>query len=199
MTAGHSRLPVAVICAAALIPLGGCGASPGSNPAAPPPERADPRPQLAPGWRRVVNARGGFSLAVPREWRARNRGMTTDLRAPPISAAVVVADRSPEGQGAIGLGPYAVQTLRVLPDFRNLKVGRPRRLRRSRYPGVTVRATGVHAQAGIPQDILIAVLRRPRQVTYSLLFFRRPELVTSESTAEAAGMIDSLRGQPPRL
>jgi hypothetical protein len=185
---------------ACLLLVAGCGSQP---PPSPPPERPetfDRRPPLPAGWTRTVNRAGGFSFGLPAGWRASSRGGTTLVRSPggAVSASVV-ADRSADGRSRRGLADYASRTARGLSGYRGLRIGVARPLARARYPTVVLRATGTYAQTRVRQAILLAAVRRPGQVTFSLLFFRSAAAPAAAYDPLALRMVRSLRGQPPEF
>ena len=122
------------------------------------------------------------------------------MRAPggAVSASVV-ADRSADGRSQQGLGDYARRTARGLRGYRGLRVGAPRPLPRARYPTVTLRATGTYTRTGVRQAILLAAVRRPGRVTFSLLFFRGARTPAAAYDPLVLRMVRSLRGQPPQF
>lgn len=188
------------VLAACLALIAGCGGGSTQTTRTARPETFDRRPPLPDGWRRVVNVSGGFSFGLPPGWRATSRGGTTLVRSGDGAlSASIVADRSDEGRATGGLPGYAGTTIRALSGYRGLRARRPVTLRHARYPTVTVRASGTYVQTGVRQDILLAAIRRPGQVTYSLLFFRNARTDASLYAPAVRGIIRSLRGRPPRF
>src|SRR3954447_1011389 len=92
--------------------LAGCGAEEGK-----PADRGDRPARLPAGWRTVGNQSVGFTIGIPRHWSTRTRRSATLIRSlDRLVAATVAADRGPQGRET-SAGPYALATLRGLPDF----------------------------------------------------------------------------------
>jgi hypothetical protein len=163
-----------------------------------PAERGDRRPPLPAGWRRVVNAQAGFSLGLPPGWSARGtRGTTLIRSADRVLAVAVSADRSEDGMSA-PLPAYARRTIETLPGYVRLRHGRVAPVRRLRYSAVRVSATGTFRRTGVRQAISLIALRRPRQVTYTLAFFRNRGAPAGVYAAAIREMVATFRAQPPQ-
>ncbi len=160
-------------------------------------ERFDPRPALPSGWRRVVNARAGFSVGVPPGWRATGVRATLVRSRDGAVSVGISADRSDDGQSSDSLPEYARRTLRALGGYRGLRVGTASRLSGTRYPTATARARGTFVATGVPQDILAAAIRRPGRVTFTMVFFRNARTRAAAYRPAIAGMIRSFSAQPP--
>jgi len=182
--------------AAMAVALGGCGSAEEPEPVVPR-ERADRPAPLPAGWARVVNARAGFSLGLPPGWAARGTGGTTVIRSADGGLAVsVTADRSLDGR-TLSLVTYARRTARSLPGYAGLRPGRARTLRGARYPAVSVSTAGRFRRTGVRQAIRVIAMRRPRQVTFTLVFFRNARTDARVYAEAGAVMVRSLRGRPP--
>ena len=182
--------------------LAGCGGGGGDRTTTTsPPQTAKPRPPLPRGWHRVVNPRGGFSLGLPAGWTARNGQGSTVVRSPDGSvSAGVSADRSTDGQSSSPLGSYARRTARELEGrYRGLRVGPARPVPGAAYPTATVTATGTFRATGVRQEIVVAVVRQPGQVTFSLVFFRNARVPGAAHAPVIGRIIRSFRAQPPEF
>ena len=192
-----SRAWILVPACAALV--GGCedGDSPQQTPR--PAEPADRRPALPPGWRRVINQRAGFSVGLPPGWTERGAQRTTLVRSGDRAvAAGIAADRSGDGR-FLSLETYAERTVKRLPGYRDLRPGRVQRLRQTRYPTVTITATGTFRRTGVRQVVLLAAIRRPRTATFTLTFFRSTGSPSLLYAAAIEAMIRSFRAQAPEF
>ena len=175
-----------------------CGDEDSPPEPAAPAERADPRGRLPAGWRRVVNARAGFSLGIPPGWTARGATGTTLVRSGDRLLAVsITADRSPEGR-ELPPDVYVRRTARGLTGYTDLKVGRPAPLRGARYPGATLAATGTFARTKVRQVIRVTALRRRGQVTFALIFFRTARAPGALYAPAVVGMLRTFRAAPPQ-
>lgn len=200
------HLCAGALVAAGLAPLAGCGdgepATTGTTAAtAPtPPQASDRRPPLPRGWRRVVNSRAGFSFALPPGWRSQP-GRTTFVRSRDGSvAASTLADRSSQGRDPSNPGEYATHATRALASaYRNLRLRGFERLGGAVYPTSVMRASGVYKSTGVRQDITVAVIRRPGQVTFTILFLRNTSARASVYHPLIKRIIRSFRAQTPRF
>jgi hypothetical protein len=149
------------------------------------------------GYRRVVNPRGGFTLAAPRRWSTTRHGATTVLRAPGGAAALSIAtDRSrPALMGT--LSAYARATLGALPGYENLRIRSPTPLVGQRYPAVSEVATGTLAATGVRQAILLVALRRRGDAMLTVFVFRRAGAPALAATV--ARIVGTLRTAPPQF
>jgi hypothetical protein len=193
------RRRAAILALACAAVVAGCGAGDQAS-TVPGPETADPRPPLPSGWRRVVNARAGFSIGMPRSWVVRTGQALTVARSPDREASIAIsADRSADGQSTDVLENYARRTAVALRGhYRNLRVDEPRRVRGTRYPTSTARATGTFRGTTVRQEIVVTIIRRPGRVTFSLIFFRNAVAPAARYAGVVTRMIRSFRSQPPQ-
>jgi len=191
---------VGTLAAASAVAVAGCGGSGApSEPtqATTPPERNDRVGRIPAGWTRLVNRRAGFSVGIPPGWKARGaRGATLVRSGDRLLAVSITADRSPDGRD---LRPtnYVQRLVDALPGYRRLKVGRPVPVRRARYPGASLTATGTFRRTRVRQTIRAVALRRRGQVTYALLFFRTARSRGALYRPAINGMIRTFRGRAP--
>jgi hypothetical protein len=196
------RLARAAVLLALAVPFAaGCGSGGGTPAERGPSElvRTDRRPALPPGWRRVVNQRAGFNLALPPGWEARSREGSTLLRAfDGTLAGSVTSDRSEQG---LSFPPalYARRAALRLAGFRHLRVERARRVVDVRYPTQSAAATGILRRGGLRQAIVVFALRPRRGATYSLVFFRSARVPASRYARLLELMVRSFRVQAPEL
>jgi hypothetical protein len=195
----HRAVGAAAVVAVA-VGAGGCGSSSGGGATVTAPqERADRRPALPPGWRRVVDRRGGFSLGIPPGWTARGgRGAIVVRSADRALAVSIAADRGEQGQ-ALAPDRYARQTLQALPRYRALRVGRAAAVRGAHYPAAAVSATGTYRPTGVRQAIRAIALHRPGVATFTLLVFRSARVPAGVYAAAVDEMVRTFRSQPPEL
>jgi hypothetical protein len=160
-----------------------------------------PRPPLPRGWRRIVNARAGFSFAVPAGWRSHGGSGTTFVRSRDNAVACsVLADRSSQGRSSGNPGDYATRATRALASsYRGLRLRGFERLGGAIYPTSVMRASGVFKRTGVRQEITLAVIRVPGQVTYTMLCLRNARTRASVYHPVIKRMIRSFRAQPPRF
>lgn len=186
----------AALLAVLTVALAGCGKKDVTvlppNPAS---EPADSPAQPPRGWRTHENARAGFTIALPRSWRAATRGSASRVRA--RDRAVVVslqADRSEAGQSTPA-DEYALATLEALPGYRELE-GRTADAPDSPYETARAAGSGTRAESGRRQRVSVTVFRRPGQVTYTAVAFSDPRARAGRRTLDRA--LATLRAQPPR-
>jgi hypothetical protein len=190
-----------VVAALAVGGAGGCGGSSGGGgaTATTPPERADRRPALPRGWRRVVNLRAGFSVGIPPGWTARGgRGATLVRSADRGLAVSIAADRGTQGQ-SLPPDRYARRTLEALPGYRGLRIGPTRPVREAHYPAAAVTATGTYRPTRVRQAISAIALHRPGIATFTLLVFRNARVPAAVYARAVDEMVRSFRSQPPQL
>lgn len=169
----------------------GCGEE--ANERRQPRERPDRAVDPPPGWRTVRNPRAGFTIAAPRSWGTRTRRGNTVIRSGDRSVAVTLAaDRSGAGRRG-SAASYAREILAALPGFEGSTSPGAGRVAGSPYRTAVVRATGTVKTSRAAQRITVAVLRRPRRVTYSAVAFSEP----SADEAVLLRMLGTLRGRPP--
>jgi len=160
----------------------------------PPREKADRPAKPPPGWRTVRNPAAGFTVAAPRSWSVCRRKGTTVLRSPDrVVALTLAADRSGAGRQKAGTA-YARETLAALPGFEGTTEPGVGRVSGSPYRTAVVRASGSVKRSPIPQLITVAVLQRPRKVTYSAVAFTDP----AAGDALVLRLLGTFRARPPR-
>lgn len=181
--------------AAALLSVAGCGKKdvtvlvpdPGS-------ERADAPVQPPRGWRIHENPAAGFSIALPRGWRAAIRGSATRVRSADGNVVVSLqADRSEAGR-TTPAADYALATLEALPGYRDLE-GRPADEPHSPYEAARAAGSGTRERGERRQRVSVTVFRRPGQVTYAAVAFSAPRARAGRRTLDRA--LRTLRGRPP--
>lgn len=157
-------------------------------------ERAHPPVQPPRGWRTHENAAAGFSIALPRSWRAAARGSTTRVRSADGSVvASLQADRSEAGR-TTPAAEYALATLEALPGYRHLE-GRPADGPRSPYETARAAGSGTRERGERRQRVSVTVFRRPGQVTYAAVAFSAPRAHAARRMLDRA--LRTLRGRPP--
>jgi hypothetical protein len=159
-------------------------------------ESAEPLPQLPKDWTVHHNEDAGFAIGVPPGWKARDRGITTELRSPEALAAVsVAADRTREVIDA-PLAEVATATISApIPKLRDVEPGDPRPFRHS-YDAVALRATGASVREDFRQRLLLVILRREDIVTFTVLAAHNAEEHRRFYEGEIERMIRSLRSRP---
>ena len=181
--------------------LAACGGSdePRVLPPDPATEQSD-RPVKPPrGWRTVENASAGFTIAVPREWRARTRRGATLLRSPDrLMAVSLAADRSEPGR-EFGPAEYAQQTLAAVPGFRRkLKPRRAPAVDGSPYPTAAATARGTLRRTRVAQHVSAFVFQRRGRVSYVAIAFRSSDRRSRPHARTLVRMLRTLRVQAPR-
>jgi hypothetical protein len=188
------RFGLAAALALLLAGCAGCGG--GTEPPPPRPVETPDRPaKLPPGWRTELDRVAGFSIGVPPAWTSKPKGISLVLASPDRQVAVsVVADRTDE---ALELPPdrNALDTANGLGGFEDLEVAGAARAYRDRYEGAAVTAHGTLTSSGVPQKLLVVVLRRGDLAVYSILAARRAEGRTPFAR-QIDSIIRSLRGRP---
>lgn len=194
-------IALAALALSGVAPVAGCGSGGTGSSSQEPTEvvRTDKRPRLPAGWRRVVNPRAGFNLALPPGWIARGGHGVTQVRSfDGTLAGSITADRSVQGL-TFPPGQYARRATLSLAGFRGLKVARPRRVVDVRYPTQSVIATGALRKNGLRQAIVVFALRPRGGATYSLVFFRSARVPASRYAALLESMVRSFRVQEREL
>ena len=181
--------------AAAVLLGAGCGKKDVTVlPPDPASERADAPAQPPRGWRTHENAPAGFTIALPRSWRATVRGNATRARSGDDTVIVSIqADRSQAGR-TTPAAEYALATLEALPGYRDLE-GRPAQAPRSPYETARAAGSGTRSRGDRRQRVSITVFRRPGQVTYAAVAFSAPRAAAERRTLDRA--LATLRGGPP--
>lgn len=186
---------VALLLAASLLLGSGCGKKEvtvlAPDPAS---ERADPPVQPPRGWRTHENTPAGFTIALPRSWKAAVRGSATRARSGDETVVVSLqADRSRAGR-TTPAAEYALATLEALPGYRDLE-GKPAQAPRSPYDTARAAGSGTRARGDRRQRVSVTVFRRPGQVTYAAVAFSAPRAGAGRRTLDRA--LTTLRGRPP--
>ena len=151
---------------------------------APPPETADPLPELPPGWRAEENDAIGVALGVPPAWTSKSGKVQTILRSPGSSAVVsVTADRSPDVLGA-DLDDYALEVAAQIEGADAAKAKAPK-------PGL-----GYEAAAARSAATEVIVVRRPELAAYPVLVASGAKVKARELDPIVAEIVASLRGRP---
>lgn len=185
-SARHAAALFAVACA-------GTGCAEEDKEPASPRESTDRAVEPPPGWRTVRNRAAGFTVAAPRSWSARTRNRATVIRSGDrLVAMTLAADRSEAGRRQPPAA-YARETLAALPRFQGSAEPGADRVPGSPYRSSVVRATGTVKTSPIAQRISVAVLQRPRRVTYSAVVFSDPAV----GDKVVLRMLGTLRGRPP--
>jgi hypothetical protein len=182
--------------------MAGCGGD-GGDSAPARPETVQPLPKLPGGWRHYVNRRAGFAIGLPPGWKASIVKPSSLLRSPDHLVAVSIsADRTEEAL-ATPLERYALDTRNALDDLRpsgeaplyeNVNGGHPRDFK-ARYDAVAVPARGRAAKGGLPQRLLLVVIRRDSLATYPILVAANARR-GSPFRGQVPGMLRTLRGRP---
>lgn len=174
----------------------GCGSDGDEEPVAAPLETREPSPDLPRGWSVHQNEDAGFAIGVPPEWKARDRGIGTELRSPERLAAIsVAADRTSEVL-AIPLDQLATATIAgQIPGLSEVEPGEPRPLRH-RYDAVQLRSRAVAERENVQERLLLAIVRRPEVVTFTILAAHNAEEHPRFYEDEIERMIRSLRSRP---
>ena len=181
--------------------LAGCGGSdePRVLPPDPTAEQSD-RPVEPPrGWRTVANSTAGFTIAVPREWRARTRRGATLLRSPDrLMAVSLAADRSEAGR-EVAAGEYARRTLAAVPGFQpRLRPRRAPGVEGSPYPNGAAVAAGTLRRTRVAQQVSAFVFQRRGRVSHVAIAFRSADRRSRPHTRTLVRMLRTLRVQAPR-
>jgi hypothetical protein len=160
----------------------------------------EPAGALLPGWTRVRNDAAGFTLSVPPGWTARGSGRSSTLLRSRGGALAVAgaADRSNDGAHDAPV-TYVQRTVRNLPGYRRLRIGRPVPVPGLRYPAAGVAATGTFARTGVRQAIALYALHRPGRVTYTVAVFRSAAIPVARSAPYVAVILRSFRARPPQV
>lgn len=164
-----------------------------SVPVAPP----GPRPPLPAGWRRVRDARGGFTVGVPPGWSSRRSDGTLVLSSRDRTLAIAVgADRSTPGKVAPPRR-YAEEAIGSLRGYRDLRATSARPLRAARYPGARATATGTYAATGVRQAITLVAVQRRGVGTFTLLAFRSARAPEGPASRVVRAVVGTLHAERP--
>lgn len=156
---------------------------------APPPETADPLPELPPGWSAETNKAGGFALGVPPGWSAKSAGEQMTLRSPGSAVvARVTADRT-EAAVSAELDEYAERLLEELggPDDAEAETTG------AQFGYERARASG-RGPGGKRLDVF--VVRRPELAAFPILVASDRAVKRAELDPIEAELVGSLRGRP---
>lgn len=150
-----------------------------------------------PGWRTFANRRAGFTLSIPRDWRARTRRGATLIRSSDrLMAITVAADRSSDGRETRPRR-YARQAFRALPGFRRLRPREAARVRRSPYASRRMDGSGVLARRRQRQRITVAAFQRRGRVTFTVVAFSAAIPAAGPHRRALGTLLASLRGRRP--
>jgi hypothetical protein len=177
----------------------GCGEEDDTSPPDSATERNDPPAKPPPGWRTFSNRRAGFTLSVPRGWRARARRSATLIRSPDrLLAVTVAADRSETARTTVPR-EYARRTFAALPGFRDVTVTNARKVKNSPYANARLdgAATPAERRQRQRQRITVVAFRRPRHATYTIVAFSAPVGGTAAHAGELDRLLASLRARRP--
>lgn len=158
---------------------------------------AGPQPEMPAGWRRVRDAKAGFSVGLPPGWSSRRSGGTLVLSSRDRTLAIAVgADRSAPGRLAAPRR-YAGEAIESLRGYRGLRATPARTMEETPYPAAQATATGTYAQTGVRQAITLVALQRRGDATFTLLAFR-----SAHSPGKPAGrvvdrVVDTLHAERP--
>lgn len=156
---------------------------------APPPETADPLPELPREWSAETNAVGGFALGVPPGWSVKSTGGQTTLRSPGSSVvARITADRTEAAVNA-GLEEYAEGLLEELggPDEAAVELMRA-------PAGYERAAASGEGPGGRRLDVF--VVRRSELAAFPILVASDRAVKRAELDPIEAVLVGSLRGRP---
>jgi hypothetical protein len=194
------RAAAGLLACAALLAATGCGGSddeadePAPRPR--PVETAEKPPKLPQGWDEYVNRAGGFALGLPPGWKAKRRGVSTQIQS--YDRLVVMAITPDRTSEAIELEPdeSATRTVVALPGFADeLEPGDPRPFKH-RYQGAEVRAAARTADRGVEERVRVIVLRRPRLAVFTVVIAANAERRSRPAERLALRAIGTLRSQP---
>jgi hypothetical protein len=193
--------------AVALVVLGllaGCGDDSGDETEPEPTrpvETADKLPPLPDGWHQFENPHAGLALQLPRGWRGRVEGTTTDIRS--YDGLVVVRITVDRTTDAISRDPAesAQQTLASLNLYEERLEPSPPRPYKHRYEGYEVTAAGTSVDTEVAEEASLIVLQRDELATINV--FIRANAKSGERTREVADeVVATIRtrgvGSPPR-
>lgn len=189
--------PIAVVASIALLlAAGACGGGEEDAEPAPAPETVDPLPDLPPRWSPHANRAGGLALGVPPGWRARDRGIVTQIDSfDRLVVVTVIPDRTRQGMD-VPLEDFARRAFEALGGYEEeLAAEAPPQPFEHRYEGAVLETMATAAATGVRQRVRLIVLRRGPHVTFTV------QIAASAGAGEASGrlaerMISTLRSQP---
>jgi hypothetical protein len=156
---------------------------------APPPETADPLPELPPGWSTTANAAGGFAVGVPPGWSVKSAGEETTMKAPDSSVVVrVTADRTETAVNA-RLDDYVESLLAKLggtgdPNARTVTS-------QAGYEQASATAIGSDGKR-----LEVVVVRRLELAAFPILVASDDAVKPAELDPLVTELVGSLRGRP---
>ena len=163
---------------------------------APPPETADPLPELPRGWTKTANDAGGFALGVPPGWSAKAAGAKTTLKSPGSGAVVsVTADRTNEALEA-QLDAYATGIAERLADGEAPAATEIPKTLGPGYEAAAVTVPPAPAKGGRQHRLEVIVVRRPELAAYPILVASNPAVKPGELDPIVSKLVVSLRGRP---
>lgn len=174
---------------AASVAAAGCGGEGSSTK----PARVDPPAKAPAGYRSVANRKAGFTVAVPRTWKAVQRGDATLLKAPGRLVVMTLgADRSVAGRDTPP-SQYARSTLESLPGFEGSIEPGGEQVSGTPYASGRVSGRGVIDTSPRDQQISVAALHIPGDATFTATIF-------GAGSAPAVGKIlASIRAAKPSV
>lgn len=158
---------------------------------------AGPQPELPARWRRVRDARAGFTVGLPPGWSSRRSGGTLVLSSRDRTLAIAVgADRSAPGR-VVAPRTYASEAIESLRGYRRLRAQPARVLDETPYPAAQATATGTYAQTGVRQAITLVALQRRGDATFTLLAFRSAHSPGGPAARIVDRVVDTLHAERP--
>ena len=178
--------------------VAGCGDPPADHRPPASGETVDAPARLPRGWHRLLDARIGFTLALPRGWSSQPGTNATRVTSPDRRLALSLsADRGSDGRSDRP-DDYVRQTVANLTGYGALRVGPLRELKGLRYPAATITASGVFLKTGVRQQIQLFALRRPGLATYLIAVFRNASVPASRYAGTLERIVRSFRARPPQ-
>jgi len=148
---------------------GGDAEPPEPTPQPPPPETIHRVPDLPDRWEVHVNRAAGFAFGLPPGWRARDRGIQTLVRSfDRLTAVSIVPDRTVDAI-ELPLDDFAGRAFAALGGFAGQLEPAAKRPIAHRYRAVELRTTATADETGIRQRVRLIVIRRGRQVTFTVV------------------------------
>lgn len=168
-------------------------------PLAPPPETADPLPQLPAGWTASENDAIGVAVGVPPGWTSKSTDAKTTLRSPGSTVVVsVTADRSGEALQA-DLTDYALRIAEDLQGETAVSIDPNDTEQPGGGPGyevASVTANATRTGGGAERTLQVVVVRRPELAAYPMLIASGPNVDPAELRPIVNEIVASLRGRP---
>lgn len=157
---------------------------------APPPETADPVPDLPRGWTVGRNGALGVAFGVPPGWTSANSNLETSISSPrrkgdrPAVVISISADRSRDAI-EIDLEDYALEVAKSLGEAEP---------RETPEPGPGYEAAAAQSRTGNRSQVII--VRRPELAAYPMLISRAKGVKDSALEPFVEEIVASLRGRP---